>query len=68
VILAQYQHSASLRIRLDRVDASYDVTVEVSTAATVPSVSIQSQDVFCKFAEPALYPSAVDSEIAFAEL
>jgi hypothetical protein len=53
---------------LDRVDASYDVTVEVSTAATVPSVSIQSQDVFCKFAEPALYPSAVDSEIAFAEL
>ena len=53
---------------MDRVDASYDVIVEVSTAAAMPSVSTDSQDVFCKFAEPALYPSAVDSEIAFAEL
>jgi hypothetical protein len=34
----------------------------------VPSVSIDRRYVFREFTQPALYPSAVDSEIAFPEL
>jgi len=34
----------------------------------VPSVSIDRRYVFREFTQPVLYPSAVDSEIAFPEL
>src|SRR5260370_16889283 len=34
----------------------------------VPCVSVDRRYVFREFAEPALYPSAVDSKIAFADL
>ena len=42
--------------------------MEASTAAACPRVSVDRRYVFREFAEPALYASAIDSKIAFADL
>src|SRR5258707_13648114 len=44
------------------------LVMEASTAADCPRVLVDRRHVFREFAEPALYPSAVDSKIAFTDL